>query len=348
MLLSTTCQKQKVIITGAVLMIVLLLFCFTFYNWPRTRRERTCSTNNDSPLRAKENLNEEEWMCKGCLAAPELGSRSTSVRESMLSLEICKEASCLSPGSWLHCIIGDANNCFPRLQSAAAVHYIYNFLLCHWMYRFIFYCHKFTVLILILIPSTTAELLMCGKALPRINMIAFMPSTTIFLSALINLTYTYFGLTFSLIGQESTKEYLGARIVPYYNKEKKRGQSSVRSVISWRRHIIKTLALLQEHSFCLCVHLKLFLKMYVFLYQNIDWGTISFLSVLKYWLLSFWVDLKTVSFNCTDGCIPLWRWELLDSIRASRGLSLPPMICSKHCRRTCQKPQPAGLKWSSF
>lgn len=97
-----------------------------------------------------------------------------------------------------------------------------------------------------------------------------MPSPAVFLSALINLTYTYFGLTFSLIGQESTEEYLGARIMPYYSKEKEKGQSSIRSVISWRKHIIKTLALLQEHSFCFCVHPKLFLKIYAFLYQNID------------------------------------------------------------------------------
>lgn len=93
------------------------------------------------------------------------------------------------------------------------VHFIYTFSAIGCTV-FFFYCQKFTVLTLILIQSTTAELLMCGKALPRINMIAFVPSPTIFLSALINLSYTYFGLTFSLIGQESTEEYLCARIVP--------------------------------------------------------------------------------------------------------------------------------------
>lgn len=76
---------------------------------------------------------------------------------------------------------------------------------------------------LVLILSTTVELLMCGKALPRINMIAFIPSPTIFLSALINLSYTYFGLTFSVIGQKSTEEYLDARIMPYHGKEGKEG-----------------------------------------------------------------------------------------------------------------------------
>jgi len=51
-------------------------------------------------------------------------------------------------------------------------------------------------------------------------MIAFVPSATNFLSALINFTCTYFGLTFSLIGQESAEEYLGARKIHYYSKEK--------------------------------------------------------------------------------------------------------------------------------
>lgn len=82
----------------------------------------------------------------------------------------------------------------------------------------LFYGHKFTVLVLILILNTTAELLMCGKALPRINMIAFILSPTVFLSALINLTYPYFGLTFTLIGQESTEECPGTKIIPYYSK----------------------------------------------------------------------------------------------------------------------------------
>lgn len=48
-----------------------------------------------------------------------------------------------------------------------------------------------------------------------------MLSPTIFLSALINLMYTYFGLTFSLTGQKSTEEYLGARLMPYYRNRKK-------------------------------------------------------------------------------------------------------------------------------
>lgn len=115
-------------------------------------------------------------------------------------------------------------------------------LLQHWMYcSTFFYCHNFTVFILFLILNTTTELLMCGKALPRINMITFIPSPTVFLSALINLAYTYFGLTFTLIGQESTEECPGTKIIPYYSKTKK-GQFSIRNVISQRRHIIKTLA----------------------------------------------------------------------------------------------------------
>lgn len=143
------------------------------------------------------------------------------------------------------------------------------------MQCFIFYCHKFTVFILILILSTTAELLICGKALPRINMITSMPSPTIFLSALINLTYTYFGLTFSLIGQESTEEFLGARIMPYYSKEKK-GGNLYKKCHFLEETYNQDLAVLQEHSFCFCVHLKFFFKMYVFLYQNIDEGIFLF------------------------------------------------------------------------
>lgn len=128
-----------------------------------------------------------------------------------------------------------------------AVRYIYTFLLRHWMQCFIFYCHKLTVFILILILSTTAELLICGKALPRINMITSMPSPTIFLSALINLTYTYFGRTFSLIGQESTEEFLGARIMPYYSKEKKKGGNLYKKCHFLEETYNQDLALLQEH-----------------------------------------------------------------------------------------------------
>lgn len=126
-----------------------------------------------------------------------------------------------------------------------------------------------------------------------------MPFHTIFLSALINLTYTYFGLTFSLIGQESTEEYLGARIMPYYSKEKKEGN------LYKKCHFLEEtynqdLALLQEHSFCFVSILNSFLKCMYFCIKTLMKGYFFF-SVLKYGVLSFWVDLKTVSLNCTGG-----------------------------------------------
>lgn len=151
-----------------------------------------------------------------------------SVWESMLSLEICRETSCFPPGSQLHCIADDVSSCFPQALVLLVIleHYcnaLHLYFLCHWMYCSLFLLLEVHGSYLIIILSTTAELLMCGKALPRINMIAFLPSSTILLSALINLSYTYFGLTFSLIGQESTEEYTGTRIMPYYGKGGKKG-----------------------------------------------------------------------------------------------------------------------------
>lgn len=187
-----------------------------------------------------------------------------------------------------------------------------------------FYCHKFTVFILILILSTTAELLICGKALPRINMITSMPSPTIFLSALINLTYTYFGLTFSLIGQESTEEFLGARIMPYYSKEKK-GAISIRSVISWKRHIIKTwpscrntasafVSILNSFLKCMYFCIKTLMKGYFFSFCSEIWPTLILgwfknCQLKLYWWLTFLYE----DWNCWTrsrlvGCFHSCRW----------------------------------------
>lgn len=135
-----------------------------------------------------------------------------SVCKSMLSLEICRETSCFPPGSQLHCwwceqLLSLGIGIFGNIRAQMWCTAVLLSLPLDVMFSFLLPEVHSSYLILIL--STTAELLMCGKALPRINMIAFIPSPIVFLSALINLSYTYFGLTFSLNGLESTEEYLG-------------------------------------------------------------------------------------------------------------------------------------------